>query len=58
MPCIWGDDHGPATPRTEGIGWGALVLLMVVFWLGVRAWDLEARHEAQALREQIAQTDR
>ena len=57
MRCIWGNDDGPSA-RSEGIGWGALLILMLVFWLGVRAWEIEARHEAEAVREIVAQTDR
>lgn len=54
---IWGDDEKP-TRRSDGIGYGALVILGLVFWLALAALDRELAYEAQAVREHIAQTDR
>lgn len=54
---IWGNDDGPSA-RSEGIGWGALLILGLVFWLALAALEREARHEAQATREHVAQVGR
>lgn len=58
MRFLFGDDDGPATPRTEGIGYGGLAILMVVFWLAIGALDREIAQDIAQDAARQAQTER